>query len=252
LDVQPPFVVEGFQKSYGALKAVDNVSFAVGDGEIVGFCGPNGAGKTTLFDLISGLAVADQGSLVVGGVSLPPGQPEIRVQHGIARTFQLNAAFGSLSVYDNLWLALHYGRPERKAEREQIPEIAALFGISGILHDAAETISVLQSKLLMLACAFASQPYFILLDEPVAGLTDHEIEQFRETIVRTNKQYGITLLVIEHVMRFLMSISSRIIFLHEGAIEFDGKPTEFTRNRQIIATYLGETAAAILAEDMRC
>lgn len=244
---QPPLAVRNICKSFGALQAVDHVSFSVAEGEIVGFCGPNGAGKTTLFDLLCGLTVADLGQILVDGKPLPLGRPDLRVAHGIARTFQLNAAFGSLSVYDNLLLSQRYGRGGD--DNQDIEGLAAEFGFSNALSSPADTISIFQSKMLMLACAIISNPRFVLLDEPVGGLSQEEIEQFREVILRLNRERGTTFLVIEHVMPFLMAVSTRVVFLHEGRVEFDGSPGEFARNRQIVAIYLGEAAASMIVED---
>jgi branched-chain amino acid transport system ATP-binding protein len=245
---QSPFAVEGFTKSYGALKAVDRVHFSAMEGEILGFCGPNGAGKTTLFDLISGLTIPDEGHLHIDGRPIARGRPDLRIRNGLARTFQLNAAFGSLSIYDNLLLALKFGRSGRGGGHHQIVQIAEQFGLAESLEIPADQISVLQIKMLMLACAVVASPRFILLDEPVAGLSEEEIEQFRRAILDINQQDGTTFLIIEHVMPFLMAVSNRMIFLHEGHVEFDGKPAELVANREIVALFLGNAAAELLSE----
>ncbi|WP_374818671.1 ABC transporter ATP-binding protein [Brucella grignonensis] len=253
MSAHSPLSVRKLGKCYGALRAVDDVSFDVGDGEIIGFCGPNGAGKTTMFDLISGLTMADTGDVLVDGEKIAANRPDLRVDHGLARTFQLNAAFDSLSVADNLRLALTYSKRSKPATRAagdaRVLEIARRFGLQDILNVPASLISVLQSKILMLACAYAANPRFILLDEPVAGLSHSEIDEFQQIVLDLRAESGITFLVIEHVMPFLMGISSRVIFLHNGSIEFDGAPQELVRNSQIVALYLGETVAAMLAED---
>jgi branched-chain amino acid transport system ATP-binding protein len=251
---QSPFVITGLAKSYGALKAVDGVSFSVNASEIVGFCGPNGAGKTTLFDLITGLVEPDSGTVCVEGDVLSPVWPEQRVRCGVARTFQLNAAFGSLTVAENLALSAYFGRTASylpsfvmgRGHRRHAVELGNLFELGSVLNQLASSISVLQLKLLMLASAFASRPRFILLDEPVAGLSPGEIDFFRQMIIKLNREHRTTFLIIEHVMPFLMAISTRMIFLHNGRIEFDGQPAELARNGDIVALYLGATAASVL------
>lgn len=245
---QPPLSVRGLSKSFGALRAVDDVSFDVEPGEIVGFCGPNGAGKTTLFDLICGLTVADRGEITAGGTAMPLSRPDIRVKHGLARSFQLNAAFESLSVADNLLLSARFGRAPAIATPERIADVAAEFDLTEVMDTPAGALSVLQSKILMLACACCADPEVILLDEPVGGLSPAEIDAYREIVLRLNREEGITFLVIEHVMPFLMSISNRVIFLHEGKVAFDGAPADLARDRRIVSLYLGETVASLLTE----
>lgn len=253
---RPILSVRGLSKSFGALKAVDDVSFAVSEGEIVGFCGPNGAGKTTLFDLVCGLTTTDGGHVAIGEQALPAGRPDIRVRWGLARTFQLNAAFTSLSVWDNLFVSFHFGRRARRTENgkagfevREIEALAARLDLDAVLDRRADEISTLQSKLLMLACALASDPRFVLLDEPVGGLSQAEIEAFRTTLLDLSRERGVTFLIIEHVMHFLMSVSSRMIFLHRGRIEFDGKPYDLAQDSKIVALYLGNTAAQLIREN---
>jgi branched-chain amino acid transport system ATP-binding protein len=244
----------GVGKNFGALAAVSNLSFEVAPGEILGIGGPNGAGKTTLFDLLSGINPATAGQVVFEGRDITRLSPEAICHAGIARTFQLNAGFDSLSVRDNVRIAAHFGRDNRRLpglrigrEAEAVTDAAlAAVGLVGRDDDPAGSLPVIDRKLLMLAGALASRPKLLLLDEPVGGLNSHEIDRMMDTVRRIAAQ-GVTIILIEHVMRFLVALSHRVMILHHGEKIFEGSPAGLVRDRQVIDVYLGEGASRQLA-----
>jgi branched-chain amino acid transport system ATP-binding protein len=261
-DIAPPFFeCRGIVKTYGALRAVDNLTFAISDNEILGIGGPNGAGKTTLFDLISGTALPDQGSIRIRGRELV-GEPPHRICHlGLARTFQLNAAFESLSVKENVACASYFGgrhiflpgtRVDR-ASRERAETAIEMMGLQDFASTRAMNLPVLQRKLLMIASAMATSPRLLLLDEPVGGLTPHEIDSIIGVIDRL-RQCGLAIILIEHVMRFMIALADRVMIMHHGQKIFDGSAVDMARDSTVIGVYLGHTAAAqlVAAESTSC
>jgi branched-chain amino acid transport system ATP-binding protein len=250
---QPFFECHGVTKSYGALRAVDDLTFAVSKNEILGIGGPNGAGKTTLFDLISGVTRPDRGSIRIEGRELVGGSPDRICHLGLARTFQLNAAFESLSVRDNVRCASYFGgrrivlpgtRVDR-VSRERAEAAIDLLGLGDFAVISAGKLPVLQRKLLMIASAIATSPRLLLLDEPVGGLTPHEIDGIVGVVERL-RQRGLAIILIEHVMRFMTALADRVIIMHHGQKIFDGSAAAMARDSTVVGVYLGPTAAAHL------
>ena len=247
----PPLLsVRGVTKSFGALTAVNNLSFDVVPGEILGIGGPNGAGKTTLFEVISGLIPATAGSIVFDGSDITHAAPEAICHAGIARTFQLNAGFDSMSVRDTVRVAAYFGRQNRVAPglsfggevEAQVDEAIAAVGLAGREHLVTGPLPVLDRKLLMLASAIATGPKLLLMDEPVGGLNAKEIDQMM-ALVRRLRQRGATIILIEHVMRFLVQLSTRVMILHHGTRIYEGAPAGLVRDRTVVDVYLGEGAS---------
>ncbi|MFO1171826.1 MAG: ABC transporter ATP-binding protein [Hyphomicrobiaceae bacterium] len=252
--VTPILSVGHVTKTFGALAAVKDLSFDVAPGEVLGIGGPNGAGKTTLFEVISGLNPATAGTIVFEGRDVTHANPEAICHAGIARTFQLNAGFDTLSVRDTVRLAAYFGRADRatpglslgRETEDRADEALAFAGLTARQHQITGKLPVLDRKLLMLASAIATEPRLILMDEPVGGLNAREIDQMMG-LVRSLKTRGITVILIEHVMRFLVALSTRVMILHHGEKIYEGSPGGLVRDRTVIDVYLGEGASQRLA-----
>lgn len=246
-DPDPMLVCQNVVKRFGSLAAVDNVSLAVGQGEIVGIGGPNGAGKTTLFDVVTGVTAATAGSIRFGDTDISGLGADRICQLGIARTFQLNAAFESLTVRENVDIATYFGRGQRRLPglrlgndvREQTEQALAFVGLAAKADHPVAQLPVLDRKLLMIAGAIATQPRMLFLDEPVGGLNGEEIDHVMELVVRLRDQ-GLTVVLIEHVMRFLLALSGRVIIMHHGKVIFEGPPDAVAEDQAVVETYLGE------------
>jgi branched-chain amino acid transport system ATP-binding protein len=245
-------------KSFGALAAVNDLSFDVAAGEVLGIGGPNGAGKTTLFEVISGLNPASRGTVLLEGHDITRLSPEEICHAGVARTFQLNAGFDSLTARENVLVGAYFGRANRVMPTFRIgneanraaDEALAMMG----LEDRAERITgklpVLDRKLLMMASAMATQPKLLLMDEPVGGLTARETERVMAA-VRAIKAAGITVILIEHVMRFLVQLSDRVMIMHHGEKIFEGAPRNLVNDRTVVDVYLGQGASDRLRSFMQ-
>lgn len=255
---RPILVCEGVTKRYGALKAVDALGFTVGRGEILGIGGPNGAGKTTLFDVLSGLSPATSGRVVLDGDDITRAAPDRICQMGLARTFQLNAAFESMSLRDNVRLAAKFGRRRlampgltlAREVRDAADAALEFAGLSSRAHTIAGSAPVIDRKLLMIASALATDPKILLMDEPVGGLTHAETDVIMD-LVRRLKQRGVTILLIEHVMRFLVGLSERVIILHHGEKIFEGPPGGLVEDTTVVDVYLGAGASARLRDHLK-
>lgn len=244
-------------KHFGALAAVNNLSFDVAEGEVLGVGGPNGAGKTTLFDVISGLNPATGGTVTFDGRDITNLPPEAICHAGIARTFQLNACFDTLSLRDNVRVAAYFGRGNRrfaglstgKEAEAHTNEALAAVGLADNDDMPAGDLPVLDRKLLMLAGALATRPKLLLLDEPVGGLSPRETDHFM-AVVRKIAASGVTIILIEHVMRFLVQLSTRVMIMHHGERIYEGSPRGVASDRTVIDVYLGEGASQRLGKLM--
>lgn len=244
-------------KSFGALTAVNDLSFDVGAGEILGIGGPNGAGKTTLFEVISGLNPATAGDILLAGESITHLAPEAICHAGIARTFQLNAGFDSLTARENVLVGAYFGRENRAmptfrigaATKTLADEALALVGLEASADRITGKLPVLERKLLMMASAMATRPKLLLMDEPVGGLTTKEIDRVMQA-VRTIKAAGVTIILIEHVMRFLVQLSDRVMIMHHGEKLFEGAPGNLVNDRAVVEVYLGKGASERLKNFM--
>ena len=244
----PLLSCQGVSKYYGALAAVDNLSFDIWPGEVLGIGGPNGAGKTTLFDVISGLAPADAGQSRFEGHDIQ-GRSAERICHlGIARTFQLNAVFDTLTVRENVLCGSYYGYrnvlfPSVRFDREtqhRADEALELVGLADSSDAIARNLPVLQLKLLMIACALASEPKLLLLDEPVGGLNPQEIGQMLALLGALQQEQGLAIILIEHVMRFLVALSDRVMIMHHGQKIYEGSAQGLAKDKTVVEVYLGE------------
>jgi branched-chain amino acid transport system ATP-binding protein len=254
-DPSPLLTCRSVSKYFGALAAVKALSFEVSRGEVLGIGGPNGAGKTTLFDLISGLNPADDGEVNLAGTTITEA-PEHRICHlGLARTFQLNAAFDTLTARENVLIGSIYGHSTRamppllyeRAAVRRADEALEFTGMADRAHTVVRDLPVLDRKLLMIASALATEPKLLLMDEPVGGLNPHEIDHIMDLMRKVVAQ-GITMIVIEHVMRFLVQLSSRVMIMHHGEKIYEGSPAGLSQDRTVAQVYLGEATAARIAD----
>lgn len=236
--------VHGLKKRFGGLVALEDVGFELEAGTIVGIMGANGAGKTTLFSLIAGNVQPSAGDIVFAGKSLAGYRPDQICRMGVARTFQIVRPFPALTVLENLRTAAMFGRAQHRtaasadaASRGILDEI----GLAEVAARPASTLTLSGQKRLEVARAIATGAELILLDEVMAGLTPVEVSQMLETLRRVQAARGLTLLVIEHVMRALMELCSRIIVLHHGRLIAEGVPEEIGRNEQVLSVYFGTT-----------
>jgi branched-chain amino acid transport system ATP-binding protein len=233
----------GLAHSFGGLRAVDDVSFHVEQGEIVGLIGPNGAGKTTLFNILSGLIKPTAGTVRFQGRDITGLKPHQICHRGLARTFQITRLFANMSAFENVRLALLFGNPERKIGRKQAErEINQLFATMGLLSDRNKPVkdmSLAMQKQLEIVRALATNPRMLLLDEVMSGLTHKELQRSMQ-LIRQLRERGITIFMIEHVMHAIMGVCDRIIVVHYGSKIAEGTPAEIVRNPTVNAVYLGK------------
>ncbi len=233
---------EGVSKYFGGLAAVDNVDFHVDQGEVVGLIGPNGAGKTTLFNLISATYTPKPGIIRFKDKNITGKKPYQICRMGIARTFQMVKIFANLPVVENVRVGAFFGKSTHvssaNATRESL-ELLEYVGLSQVANTPARDLTLANQKRLEVARALATKPELLLLDELMAGLNQTEVAEEMQLIssIRTK---GITIVMIEHVMKAIMSVCDRIIVLHHGKKIAEGTPQEITHSEKVIEVYLGE------------
>jgi branched-chain amino acid transport system ATP-binding protein len=231
--------------SFGGLVAVSEVDFYVDKGEILGLIGPNGAGKTTLFNLISAALKPKSGTITFKGQNITGIKPYQICRLGIARTFQTVKIFGNLSVIDNVRLAALFGDAKKPTEAQATKEATALLEFVGLSKDAnapAKDLTLGNQKRLEMARALAAKPDLLLLDELMAGLNHTEVAEAMEDI-RQVRDRGVTIIMIEHVMKAIMSVCDRIVVLNYGKKIAEGTPQEIVNSKTVIEVYLGEETA---------
>ena len=250
--------------AFGGLRALSQFSLSVAEGELVGLIGPNGAGKTTAFNLISGIYAPSGGSIRFGDENLAGLRTFEITQRGISRTFQNIRLFERLSVLENVQVAAHWRRGyrvwdamlrtrrfrsrERKVQ-EEAEELLATLGLYERRHEEAVSLPYGEQRRLEIARALASSPKLLLLDEPAAGMNPAEIGGLMKLIERIRREFGLTILLIEHHMHLGMAICERVAVLDFGVKIAEGAPEEIRRNPRVIEAYLGEAADAAETSD---
>jgi len=237
--------IEGLQKSFGGLRAVSDLSLTVAEGEIVGLIGPNGAGKSTIFNLINGVFAPDGGRVEFRGADITGRAPYEVARSGLARTNQIVQPLAELSVLENCTVGACFGRenlPLARA-RDVAAEVAVFVGLEDRLQMPAAQLTIAGKKRLELARALAARPLLLLLDEVLAGLNPTEIERMVK-VIRSIRDRGISILIIEHLMQAIMGLSDRIVVLNSGQKLAEGMPAEIANNPAVIEAYLGDPALA--------
>lgn len=249
--------IQGLSRSFGGLRAVDDVSFSVERNMIKAVIGPNGAGKTTLFNLISGALAPDSGEVAVDGSPIQGWPPYRIARQGISRTFQNIKLFSHMSVLENVMIGRHIrtragfvqamlrlpgARREEREIREKSMDILKLLGIDDLAGQEASSLPFGKQRIVEFARALATEPVLLLLDEPAAGLNIYETAHISDMIT-TIRERGVTVLVIEHDMSLVMNISDEITVLSSGKKIAEGVPSEIQRNPEVIRVYLGEEDA---------
>jgi branched-chain amino acid transport system ATP-binding protein len=233
----------GLTKYFGGLAAISEVSFYLQAGEVLGLIGPNGAGKTTLFNIIAGVYKPSQGKVLFHGKDITPLKPNEICKLGIARTFQITKPFLEMTILENALVGAFFGHQQRHIMKEaQKKAMAALkrVGLEGKAEKRAKNLNLVERKRLEVARALSTAPEILLLDEVVAGLNPKEVEEMAEFIDMLREE-GITILMIEHVMKAIMGLSNRLVVLNYGRKLTEGKPEDVANDPLVIEAYLGRS-----------
>jgi len=241
-------VVKGLSKRFGGLRAVQDVDFTVKENETVALIGPNGAGKTTSFHLITGFHRADSGSVLAFGQEVVGLKPHDVCALGLARTFQVAKPFGAMTVLANVMTGAFLRDRHVAAARERAREVIAFVGLSSRENTPAKDLTTIDQRRLEMARALATEPRVLLLDEVMAGLNPAEIDQ-AVALVGKLSQRGLTIVIVEHVMRAIMAVARHIVVLDHGQKIAEGSPREIVENPEVIRAYLGSGYAHVPAPE---
>lgn len=237
------FRAKNLRKQFGSLVAIDDLSFDVHEGEILGIAGPNGAGKSTLLNLCTGLISPDSGTLAFRGRKINRLRTHQLCHAGIARTFQVPAIFESLTVRQNVEIGAMFGGPENyqsSSRRKELVDYAlSATGLADRTQQRTGTLSLLARKMTMLAAALATQPRLMFMDEPMGGLTQEEVEEFSATIHSVHERFELAFVIVEHKIRALTELSERMMIMHFGNRICLDRPEVVIRDERVVEVYLG-------------
>jgi branched-chain amino acid transport system ATP-binding protein len=231
-------IVRNLSKRFGGLRAVQDLSFSVNEGETLALIGPNGAGKTTSFNLVTGFHRADAGSITAFGRELVGLRPYDICAHGLARTFQVARPFGAMTVLANVMTGAFLRDKSLDVARAKAQEAIEFVGLSAKEHMPARSLTTIDQRRLEMARALSTEPRVLLLDEVMAGLNPAEIDQAVALIGRLS-QRGLTIVIVEHVMRVIMAVARHIVVLDHGQKIAEGSPNDVVANEDVIRAYLG-------------
>ena len=229
-------------KSFSGLRAVEDVSFAVPEGRIVGLIGPNGAGKTTCFNVVAGVYRPDAGEVRFAGQRIDGWRPDQICRAGVGRTFQLVKPFIGLSVMENVIVGALNACASVREAKEKSAQVIEQLGLAAKRDQMASSLTLPERKRLEVARALAADPKLLLLDEVMAGLRPAETDRMVAILTKLNRESGLTILLIEHVMRAVMALAARVLVLHHGAAIAEGAPDAVVREPAVVQSYLGAEA----------
>lgn len=235
----PLLKVEKIAKRYGGVQAVKELSFEVHRGEILGLLGPNGAGKTTAFNMIAGFVCTDQGRILLDGRPISGLKPWDVCKAGVARTFQLSKPFGGMTTRENLAVGALVKHNDREKARARADELLEFLGMSSLAETDADDLTAFERRKVELGRALSTDPQLLLMDEVVAGATPQEAQAMVQ-LVKQVRDRGITVLIIEHVMKVIMGLSDRVIVMHLGELIADGEPARVVKQENVLKAYFGE------------
>ena len=234
---------EKVTQRFGLLAAVEDLSFEVEEGEIFGIAGPNGAGKTTLFNTITGV-YRGSGDIIFNNVNIARLRTYQICHKGLVRTFHIPQLFLTLTMLANLKVGAHFGILGGDNEEENIREVLELMGLKGKENVIAANLNHYDKKLTMLAAALTTKPKLVLLDEPIGGLSPPEVKEFVALVQKINQELGLTIIIIEHLMKVLTKLSNRLMIMENGRKIALGPPEEVVKNERVIKVYLGRSKYA--------
>ena len=229
-------------KAFGGLVAIKDLDLAINQGDVVGLIGPNGSGKTTSFNLISGYLAPDEGHIKFNGMDITGLKPHKICQHGIARTFQLTKPFSGMTALQNVMVGKMYGGESSGrigSVAEECEKLLTFVGLGGKGAVTAQTFGTVERKRLEIARALATEPKLLLLDEMMSGLTPAEMEDALK-LVKAISNSGITLIVVEHVMKAILDVSTKLVVLNHGEKIAEGEPQAVVKDQKVIEAYLGD------------